>query len=175
MKIRNEPAYLTEVDIKKVEKKYKAKYVFESPLCINGCWNDDPSLIFYNETPHPEGSNYFAISRKSGGDYVISNGLSAVDGVEIRAVRAVDGDIIYSRCRHDYRTSDDGSVSVDGGRDYFRYQVPDDPTQIDTDLLTLHVINGKLVVKDENENKEKNKWRSIEEPFEQTDAMDFTG
>lgn len=30
-------------------------------------------------------------------------------------------EILYSRSRHDYRTSEDNSVSVDGGFDYFKW------------------------------------------------------
>lgn len=142
MTILCNPEYLTEIDISKVEKRYNAKYVFESPLQTSGGWRDEPSLIFYCEKPHPEGSNYFAISR-SGSEFVISDGISAVE-TPITGIRDSDGTILYSRCRHDFRTAPLSSVSIDGGRDYLR--VVGDHSQ----LVQLQVVNGDLVEVKEN-------------------------
>lgn len=136
--IRNQPRFLTEIDIAAVERRYNARYVFESCLQVNNTWRDEPSLIFYNSTPHPQGSHYFALSRRNG-EYVISDGISAIcqeDG--IGAVKAEDGEIIYSACRHDFNTSSDGSVSIDGGRDYLR--VVGGPGR----SLVLEVVDGVL-------------------------------
>ena len=36
------------------------------------------------------------------------------------------GDVIYSRCRHDFHTCSCGECSVDGGFDYFRTSSPMD-------------------------------------------------
>jgi outer membrane protein assembly factor BamB len=63
-------------------------------------------------------SKYFALIIQNGSAYITS-GASAVDGI-ITGIVADDGEIIYSRYRHDYRTSTDGTVFIDGGRDYVR-------------------------------------------------------
>jgi hypothetical protein len=39
-----------------------------------------------------------------------------IKGIFVKATN----EILYSRHRHDYRSSSDGKVSVDGGMDYFR-------------------------------------------------------
>jgi hypothetical protein len=119
MKILNECSFLKQDDIARIEEKYNAKYVFES-CCKdkNGNWGNFPAAIFYTPKAHPEGSNYFAMYF-SHGHLMIADGFSATEK-HIVGVEAFNGDIIYSRYRHDYRTSPDGSVFIDGGRDYLR-------------------------------------------------------
>ena len=84
-------------------------------------WNEDPAnipaggsawfgLYYRPEYPDPEAPMTL----------VIVNAISATQHPIIGVV-ADNGDIIYSRYRHDYRGSPDGSVWVDGGRDYLRY------------------------------------------------------
>lgn len=104
-----------------VEKKYNAKFVGQ--LCLrtrDGGWQgDDCGDVYYQETPPVEGySNYFALIMQAGSTYITS-GASAVEGV-LDGVIAADGEILYSRFRHDYRTSTDGSAFIDGGRDYVK-------------------------------------------------------
>jgi len=108
-------------NIEKVEEKYKAKFVGQ--LCLrvrDGGWHgDDCGDVYYQEVPPVEGySKYFALIIQHGTTYITS-GASAVEGI-INGVIANDGEIIYSRYRHDYRTSTDGSTFIDGGRDYVR-------------------------------------------------------
>lgn len=108
-------------DISKIEEKYKAKWVGQ--LCLrtkDGGWHgDDCGDVYYQETPPVDGySKYFALIVQFGALYITS-GASAVEGV-IDAVEADNSEVIYSRYRHDYRTSKDGSVFIDGGRDYVR-------------------------------------------------------
>jgi hypothetical protein len=116
MKIVNGPEVFSPKVIEGIEKHYKAKYVFDS--CIKGrdkYWLNFPAAIFYTDKAHPEGSNYFAMYRNQDGEVMIANGISATEpftGIE------VDGDVIYSVYRHDYRAHKD--VFVDGGRDYLR-------------------------------------------------------
>lgn len=139
--IRNEPRLLTSVDIAQVEAKYNAHYVFESPTrSPAGDWYDTPALIFYCKEAHPRGSNYFALFPRDG-NWFISDGISATcakDG--IAAVRADNGDIIYSHWRHDFNTSTDGSVSIDGGRDYTRVMA----SKLANRSVILEVVDGVL-------------------------------
>ena len=130
---------ITPKGIALLEKSRHAIYVFES--CIGeatdkpGIWNwlNWPCAIFYQPNPIlvPEGGTpYFGIySRKldevtgdPGGSF-ICNAISCAE--PFQGIVADNGDIIYSRYRHDMRTSPDESVWIDGGRDYSRY----DPTK----------------------------------------------
>jgi len=109
------------VKIAEVEARRNAKYVGQMAIRdAHGNWSEDvPAEIFWQETPPVEGySNYFALFVRRGVLYITS-GASAVEGV-INGVVADDGEIIYSRARHDMRYSQDKSVWIDGGRDYMR-------------------------------------------------------
>lgn len=122
-------------DIPKVEEKRNARYVGQFCLKdINGNWANHVADVFWQETPpNPEYSNYFALFVRNGTVYVTS-GASAVEG-ELVAVQAEDGEIIYSRYRHDFRQSKDGTVWIDGGRDYTRTGSP---------TFSLKIIDGEF-------------------------------
>lgn len=121
MKILNECSFLKEDGIKLIEKKYNAKYVLET--CIkdtNDQWANMPCAIFYNEEAHPQGSNYFALYySQRHNTFMITNGLSAVDGVVFNGIECED-EVVYSRYRHDFRKHKNGAY-IDGGRDYTRF------------------------------------------------------
>lgn len=108
----------TDQQIKEVEKYYNAKYMFDTCLRLkSGGWSNFPVAVFYTEIAHPEGSNYFGLYKSMDGHLRITDAMSAVSE-PFEAIEADNGDIIYSSYRHDYRVSSDGSISVDGGRDY---------------------------------------------------------
>ncbi len=109
------------VKIDVIEAKYNAKYVGQMALrTADGHWSeDDCGEVFYQEKPPVEGySHYLALINRRGTVYITS-GASAVEGV-ITGIVAKDGEIIYSRYRHDMRSSQDKTVWIDGGRDYTR-------------------------------------------------------
>jgi outer membrane protein assembly factor BamB len=108
------------VKIPGVETKYNAKYVGQMALrTVGGGWSEDiPGEVFYQANPPHGYSNYMALIIQRGTLYITS-GASAVEGV-ISGVIADDGEIIYSRARHDMRYSTDKTVWIDGGRDYMR-------------------------------------------------------
>ena len=122
------------VDIKKLEIAYKAKYVCETSIKVNDNWTDNPIAIFYATEPHPKGSNYLGIYYHKG-LLMITNAITATE-TTITGIKANNGEVIYSRCRHDYRESSDGSVFIDGGRDYTRHS--------GGDLVELRIIDGEL-------------------------------
>ncbi len=66
---------------------------------------------------------------------MITNAITATETI-ITGIKAQNGEIIYSRYRHDYRESKDGSVFIDGGRDYTRHS--------GGELVELKIINGEL-------------------------------
>ena len=124
-----------------VERKYNASFICETCVAERGGWSNRPALIFYTPVAHPQGSNWFAIQQIQGNTY-ISNGISAVEE-PITGIVAKNGDVIYSRFRHDYRVSDDDSVFIDGGRDYTKLG-SNDGTPIQT--VTLRIDKNRLVI-----------------------------
>lgn len=106
--------------IAEVEAKYNAKFVGMLPgKDRDGNWALDPLAVFWQPVPPKPGySNYMGLLVRNGTTYITS-GASAVEGIITGAV-ADDGEIIYSNCRWDMHHSKDGSVWIDGGRDYTR-------------------------------------------------------
>lgn len=134
------------IDVSIVEEKYNAKYVGD--FCIkdqNGNYSLDDFAIFWQETPPIEGySNYFAVFIRNGRPY-ITDGSTAVEK-PITAVIANDGEIVYSRNRWDCRHSKDGSVFIDGGRDYVRTD--------GRNFCTLEIIGPDILVFEREDIKE---------------------
>jgi hypothetical protein len=119
MKLLNKSYLFNDKQIEVIEKKYNAKYVFESCLRTkNGYWANFVSAIFYTEEKHPEGSNYLAVFKDADGLTYVANGLSAVEDVIFVGIEA-ENEVAYSRYRHDYVTHKNGAF-IDGGRDYTR-------------------------------------------------------
>lgn len=123
--------------IHKIEKKYNASWVGQLPLKTkDGSWSvDNCGDVYYQENPPNGYSNYFALIMQYGTLYITS-GLSGVEGI-INGIIADNGEIIYSRYRHDYRESEDGSVFIDGGRDYVKFSSSNK-------LVQLKIIDGKF-------------------------------
>lgn len=137
MNILNECTFLKPEGIYKIEDAYNAKYVFES--CIkhkDGGWCNFPCAIFYTETPHPKGSNYFGVFVNESGDFMITNGISATEPFD--ALQAGD-EVIYSRYRHDFR--EHNGYMVDGGRDYFRRSADGTPIKLQVNKDKLEIVN----------------------------------
>jgi hypothetical protein len=102
--------------INKAIEAYGGRYICKSQIKdLKGEFTYQPYHIFYNETPHPRGSNYYAIGYNKD-KLVITNGISiesmAIDGF------VEDGVFYYSAYRHDCVTI--GNMMIDGGRDYSR-------------------------------------------------------
>jgi hypothetical protein len=127
------------IDVDAVEKKKNAKFVCETCLrTADGGWSYSPVQIYWQEKPPVEGySNYFGIFVRDGSVFITS-GQSAVDE-PIYAIRN-DGEIGYSRYRHDYRPVGGNGVGIDGGRDYTRVIGRPD------EYLTLQIEGPDLVV-----------------------------
>ncbi len=110
------------MNIEHIERHYDAQYVAD--LCImlnNGHWSEEPYAVFWQKTPPKrEFSHYFGMCVKNQVPYIV-NGSSVADGIW-EGAEALNGEIIFSRFRHDNRVSADGSAMVDGGRDYLRHR-----------------------------------------------------
>jgi hypothetical protein len=139
------PSFLSENAIKLVENTYKAKYVCDTCLrdvtCKNNVYINSPFAVFYTETPHPKGSNWFAVYNDGLG-FSITNAITATEPFSGICISALDKEdvIVYSRYRHDMQVYDD--VTVDGGRDYLKCsQVHSKVTEV-----KLQIIKDRLVV-----------------------------
>ena len=115
----NTPDYynLDETKIAKIEKLRNCRYVCEWNVKQDGKVHHEPMLIFWNDTPHPQGSNWMALFYYN--DWFVRDGITASQ-LPIKCVVSNDKQVLFSKSRHDFRSSKDGSVSVDGGRDYTR-------------------------------------------------------
>jgi hypothetical protein len=137
MAIQNDPVLFSKEQISKIEDLRKAKYVCASEhkdMCVE---------VFYGDDAHPvSGSRYFALYKTTRTNELMITDGSFIEDQEINAVIADNGDIVYSRYRHDYRKSNDNSVWIDGGRAYTRSGLYSKDKQ-----CMLEVRNGSLQVK----------------------------
>jgi hypothetical protein len=122
--------------VDKVEAKYNATFVGQLPILLpKGVWSCGFADIFYQAIPTVDGySNYFVLYMDVDDLIKIMSGESAVQGI-IRAVRANDGEIIYSRGRHDFVYSSDNSCFIGGDRDYIKS---------DRQIIGLKIIDGEF-------------------------------
>lgn len=74
--------------------------------------------IFYRETPHPKfGNRYFCLFFR-GDDLYVAN-ADSIENLNFGMVENDEGQLEYSRSRHDYKSFKNGNM-IDGGRDYIR-------------------------------------------------------
>ena len=141
--INRGPPYWPSINIAKVEQHYNAIYVGDFPLWDKEYWTDQAFSVFFVEEPEKsEYSNYFGLYINSPSSVWITNAVSVTEGYWDGIV-ADDGEIIYSRFRHDFRSSTDGTVTVDGGRDYQRIC-----GHIHNPRVRLSIIREHIVVND---------------------------
>lgn len=104
----------SEKNIEKIEQLRSAKYVCDTTH------KGKPVSVFYGDVAHPvSNSRYFALYYDQDERIMITDG-SFIEQQEITGVIAENGDVVFSRHRHDYNSSPDGSVFIDGGREYTR-------------------------------------------------------
>lgn len=137
------PRMLSQEGIKEIQEKYNAKYIIDSCIpTINGNSNF-PCAVFYSEVAHPKGSNFFCIFSNNG-SMMIANAAFILEQ-SIQAIQALDGELIISRYRHDFVTSSDETVSIDGGREYTRIlyspELKDIPKQFTITVNENGVLN----------------------------------
>lgn len=150
--INIEPELFLPKGIEHIEHKYSAKYVCETcigyPANKPGMWNwiNWPVAVFYhrNVSLVPEGgSQYLGLycRRRIPEEPLIPYVCNAISTTfePFTGIMADDGEVIYSHYRHDYRYSKDGSVWIDGGRDYVRYDGK-------STLVELQIKEGVLCI-----------------------------
>lgn len=108
------------IKIDVVEEMYKATFVGDFCLKLrDGSWTDHPIAIFYQPNPDIEAghSHYFGVHVTHQNQIYLTDGKSAFENGITGAI-ADNGEVIFSRFRHNFVSSQDGSISIDGGRDY---------------------------------------------------------
>jgi hypothetical protein len=146
MNIITKSEQFTPEGIEKIEAHYDAKYVCETCVKRADGWMNDAVVVFYQDDPSkvPEGgSQWFGLYLTSDGSLMITNAISAVE-TDIDGIVANNGDVIYSKYRHDFRYSPDGSVMIDGGRDYTKHNNGGD-------IVTLRIVKDKLTLVEDGE------------------------
>jgi hypothetical protein len=111
-----------------IEHEYNAKYLFDFEIQPNIVCQ-----IYYQYNPPKDYSHYFGIGITYSTDdddkpIIFITSAKKMEDVKISAVTENDtNEIIFSRFRHDYRSTTSGKISVDGGQDYIRlsYETPD--------------------------------------------------
>ena len=114
---------LQPINVEVIEEKYNAVYIGDFCLkTTDGGWSEFPIAIFYQPNPDIEAghTNYFGIFVNEHHQIIITNGESAFSE-PINGLITDNGTVIYSRYRHDYVTSKNGELFIDGGRDYCRF------------------------------------------------------
>jgi len=118
MNIQHNPIYDRDLIIKHYSEKdgVPIKYV-----CTSALDNEEFAMdIFYRETPHPEfGNRYFGLYMNRFTEQVMITNADAIEGKEFAMVEDLNGDLVYSQHRHDFRMMKNGNM-IDGGRAYVR-------------------------------------------------------
>lgn len=117
--IPRDSALLSKEDMEGMEKWYSAKYLLDCEF------KDTVCSLFYTPKKHPEGSNFFIVSKKKDTTF-ISNGLKYAQKVRTGVLSptitwggvSLD-EIIHSRYKYDYRSAGN-DVFIDGGDSYIR-------------------------------------------------------
>ena len=108
---------VTPEGIRKIEESRSCRYVCEWNIFTDrGSASPAPRMIFWNDVAHPRGSNWMSLWN-DGGSYYVGDGITA-SRLPIQAYVSDDGQAVFSKYRHDFRSSRDGTITVDGGREY---------------------------------------------------------
>ena len=112
-------------NISQVEKLYSEKDgVSVKHVCTTEFADGIIADVFYRDTPHPKfGNRYFALffrinTNRQYDQLVIAN-ADQVENLTFGMVENDEGNLEYSRSRHDYKQFKNGNM-IDGGRDYIR-------------------------------------------------------
>lgn len=93
--------------------------------------------VFYRESPHPKfGNRYFGLYQATLTGQIMITNADRVEGLSFDCVEDSDGNLHYSRDRHDCVTTDAGNM-IDGGRAYLRTN--------NCDVFTYTVKDGIMV------------------------------
>ena len=112
------PELFTADQIAVIEQMRASTYVADLCVGTRYGWSEQPVAVFWQPEPPNGYANHFGIFRREGRLFITGAGCT-VEGTWF-GVQGRSGEVIFSRYRHDYRTTADGTAWCDGGRDYFR-------------------------------------------------------
>lgn len=129
-------------EVDQAEKKFNAKFIgiFQTVVSKNKAywWSVQPISVFYQYNPPNDYSNYMGLFSDDMEMYITSAEIAST--MLWNASEAKNGEIIYSRYRHDYRTSEDGTAMIDGGADYCKMRGKHANLKIVGDELVKYTI-----------------------------------
>jgi|SRR5476651_1263075 len=119
-------------EVNNIEERRNCKYVGDFAIKDrNGNWGEVPCAIFWQEQPPVAGySHYFAVFAKAGDKNAYITSAASIEDMVMTGMVADNGEVIYSRYRHDCVYSTDGTAMIDGGRDYVRSLFPCRPVNV---------------------------------------------
>jgi len=110
----NKPDHTFEEEVvDQVENNYNCRFVSEWYINKKGM-----IMLFWNDVAHPQGSNWMGVYGH-GDQLYVCDGIAATH-FPINCMVSNSKQVLFSKSRHDFRSSHDGSVTVDGGREYLR-------------------------------------------------------
>jgi hypothetical protein len=112
MKINYESTCFDKDFIKRVEKLYNAKYIYETELVEYG----PVGSVFYQENPPDGCTNWMAIFYDCQTKLLKITSAATIVEQPVTAIECGDGEWIYSHYTHHFYTKN--GVSIDGGRSY---------------------------------------------------------
>lgn len=133
MKINSKSTWLSDASIALIEKKYNAKYIYETELQSDG----PVGAIFYQENPPGNYSNWFALYYNLDKVLMITSAAEIIK-TPVKAIKVGDDDWIYSHYTHHF--CEKNGIAIDGGRSYTRL--------VGSNLKTLEEVNNFIPTKD---------------------------
>lgn len=127
MWLSKKPYHFSDQGIRTLEEHYGAQYM--GAWCTaskDGYWHETPVDVFYQPNPDKSKghSHYFGMFSNRNGEVFITNAESAFQCYIVGALDKVTEEVLVSRYRHDYQSSNE--AFIDGGRDYLKTN-PDVP------------------------------------------------
>ncbi len=120
-----------------IEAVKNCRYVGEFALNQGAGWTEAPAAVFYQPNPAEGHSHYFGLFMR--GDHMVITGAQSAADVEMTGKMNKSNEVIYSRFRHDYRLSTDGTIMIDGGRDYMKTSGPGR-------YVRMKIVDDELVI-----------------------------
>ena len=107
-----------------IEKKYNAKYIYETQLMGKTYWCDVLGAIFWQYNP-PAGMDNWCAFYVNNGIISVTSGTSTASEI-IDAIQIADDEYMYSHSRHNFCSKN--GFAIDGGRCYTKIMGSDDGT-----------------------------------------------
>jgi hypothetical protein len=135
------------INISSAEQAYGATYMGDfATMSPAGSWIETPVCVFYQPNPDVTKGhkNYFGVFIRDKMAYITDATSAFCEKLYGRV--ADDGQVVISGYRHDYVTSEDGSVFIDGGRDYTRSNGVSIPVTVENGEFSINLDGVDIVL-----------------------------